>query len=88
MTPKEHVCQALTPKLVLRLRYGACACKYEPLLPSTEPLKRDKIEIFCLWMSDVQYCEILASYHDPKRRYRVHTINFQCSLGIRKIIQA
>ena len=25
---------------------------------------------------------------DPELRYRVHTIKFQCSLGIRKIIQA
>ena len=33
--------------LVLRLRYKACAWKYELLLPCTESFKRDKIETIC-----------------------------------------
>ena len=45
---EEHICLVLTPLLVLRLRYRACAWKYEPLLPGAESLKRDKIKIICL----------------------------------------
>ena len=36
--------------------YSLCSArKYEPLLPCTEPLKRDKIKEICLKVSDIQY---------------------------------
>ena len=45
---EEHICLVLTPCLVPRLRYRACAWKYEPILPCVASLNRDKIITLCL----------------------------------------
>ena len=42
MTPRTTYLPSITPYLGLRLRYKACASKYEPLLPCTECMTRLK----------------------------------------------